>query len=367
MGTQHLSLLERHLRMGRMAVARLVAQAAAGGLAVAAAFAGWGVWALVVQQYVELLVLGGLAWSLEAWRPNWPWRGERVPDPVRFGGYFSLNTLLTTLAHSADNILLSVALGGSEAGRAMLGMYAQAANLMIKPVYVVTTPVNTVALAALSRAHGDRANYATQVAVFLRLVGIVLFPTGVGLALVARDFMLVLGGEKWREAGVLLEALAPTITALGLILLCTFVFVSADRGGRLVAASVVKTLLFMQGYAAGYYLGAVYLPPPLGPALGVAWSHSFVAVLVLGVPYLVYCLRSVGVSPWPVLRGLARPLLSALVMGVVVWGLRRVLAGFPGVPPEGRLAALVALGVCVYLLLARRELAWLSRQFLWSR
>ncbi len=195
-GLQHIALLERNLRLGSAATCRLMGQGVGGILAITLAIAGWGVWALVVQQYVELLALAATAWYFEPWRPSSPRSGERVGATLRFGGYFTMTQIVHNLLANADKILVGFLLG-----REALGFYSQAYNVMMKPVVVLTTPLTSIMLPALSRAAHDPKNYSQIVLGFQRLLAVASFPAGVGLMIVGRETMLVLGGETWTTPG----------------------------------------------------------------------------------------------------------------------------------------------------------------------
>jgi hypothetical protein len=58
---------------------------------------------------------------------------------------------------------------------------------------------------------------------------------------------------------------------------------------------------------------------------------------------------------------------SALLMGMVVWGLRRVLLTVEGLPAWLRLVVLVASGVLVYFALARGEIGWFLDEWIHLR
>jgi O-antigen/teichoic acid export membrane protein len=174
--------------------------------------------------------------------------------------------------------------------------------------------------------------------------------------------MTTLGGRNWTSAGPLLQALAPALFVQGLINLATHVFASAGRSGRLLAATTLQLLLLAQGSLVGFFLGRTYLAAAmgdstLGGALGMAIAYSLVVVAVWFVPYLTFTLRTVGVHPSAVLLTLWPALRAALLMGLVVWSLR-FLPPLPSAQPWLRLGVSVAVGIAVYALLARRELAW---------
>ncbi len=195
---QHQALLERKLQIGRLAALRLVAQVTGGAVAILAAWALQSVWALIVQQYVELVVLALLAWWWEPWRPCAWRRGESARELLRFGGFYASSGLLFFLAQNVDKILLGWLLGATQAGHAAVGFYSQAFNLMMKPVYVVASPITGIMLPALSRTAHQPTRFTPLVARFFRMVGILLFPCGVGLCVVALDVVLVLGARLAR-------------------------------------------------------------------------------------------------------------------------------------------------------------------------
>jgi hypothetical protein len=181
--------------------------------------------------------------------------------------------------------------------------------------------------------------------------------------------MLVLGGPKWSEAGLLLACLAPAIVAQGLNNLGAYVLSAAGRAGQLLLAMLLLLVLLVQGMLAGLYFGG-YLSDAnpavaaLGPAMGMALAQTAVVSLVWLGPYLWFCLRSADLQPRAVLLALWPAARGALLMGLAVWGLRQVLLltdgpeVHPTVPPAVRLVALIALGVLVYSLVAWREVRW---------
>ena len=317
LGLQHIALLERNLRLGSAAASRLGGQAAGGVIAIALAAIGYGVWALVVQQYVELLALAAVAWWFEPWRPMRPRAGAAVGETLRFGGYFTATQIVFHLLTNVDKVLVGFMLG-----REALGYYSQAFTVMMKPVVVLTTPLTSVMLPALSRSVHDRAHYAQIVLAFQRLLAVASFPAGVGLILVVRETMVVLGGPQWAEAGRLLEVLAAAVLVQGFITMAGTIFISAGRFRAMLVGSLVMLVVLVQGLLVGYFVGRTY-----GDAtLGVAWGYALTMCIPLFLPYMLFCLRMVGVSPWAWSRQLVWPGLAALAMGAIVF------AGATGAP-----------------------------------
>jgi PST family polysaccharide transporter len=363
-GNQHQALLERKLNFGPLAVARLLALVCGGFAGIYSARRGAGLWALVAQQYGELLVLAIWSWLLEPWRPGWPARNTPYGGLVRFSGYYSLSQLANYVAQNLDKLILPAMLGTRAA--AAVGLYSQAFNLMMKPVYVLTAPLTGVMVAGLSHARHDPATHTAAAARFFRIVGIGLFPCAAGLAVVGSDAMTVLGGGGWTAAGPLLQALAPALFVQGLVNIATHVFASAGRSGTLLATTLLHLLLLAQGSIAGFLLGRTYLATAmgdaaLGGALGMASAYSVILVAIWFLPYLWFTLRTVGIGPTAVLLPLWPALRAALLMGLVV-GAFRLFPFHQSFAPLLRLAISIAVGIAVYSLLARREIAWCWRE-----
>jgi hypothetical protein len=94
------------------------------------------------------------------------------------------------------------------------------------------------------------------------------------------------------------------------------------------------------------------------PVLGVAWGYALAMLLVVAVPYTIYCLKLVDGPLRDVFAAMRRPAVAAIVMGAVVWLTGRWITT-TSLPT--RLAVLLALGPIVYILVAREEIAWMIR------
>lgn len=352
LSAQHQALLERTLRLSQLSAARIVAYLLGGAAAIGAAASGAGVWSLVAQWYVESGALCLLCWWLEPWRPGWRFHWSDARLLLHFAGYFSAASAMFALAHNTDKLLLGYLLEPALADQA-LGYYSQAFNWMMKPLTLVTTPLASVLLPALSRSVRDSALYRDVLFGFTRLVAILLIPAGVGMAIVAPEAMHLIAGPNWAEAGRLLRVLSIAITVQGFINAAGSILLSVGQTGRLFAASIVIASLHLVAYGIGLAVGIRYGQP----AMGVAASYSLVVLLVFA-PYMVFCLRRTGVPAgdwfrvlWPIIGASASMGLSvALTRYFVLYTLH--------LSPLSTLAITVPLGIALMALLARSQVQW---------
>lgn len=354
---QHQAIMERRLQLARVNGLRVAGQIAGAITGIGAAMAGAGVWALVAAQYAELIVLAAIAWLAEPWRPRSPTTRAPVRELLHFGGYYTMSSVLFFLSTNIDKVLV-----GAVFGPVALGYYSQAFNLAMKPVLAVTTPVSGVMLPALGRAARDLAQYQQLVLAFYRLVAILLLPAALGIAIVAPDALVVLGGDEWLPAGQVLRVFALLILVQGFINIAGSVFASAGRADRLMMAAAVLLLVVAQGIAAGWFFATLSdSKTNTDAAMWIAGGYS-IAMAIVTLPYLWFCFATVGVHLREFLRVVRRPLVASSSMALVVIALRRAASSVLDLPTVVLLVLEIGVGVAVYMLMARSELVWLRSQ-----
>lgn len=364
LATQHQALLERRLAWNALAVSRLWGQAAAGFVAVQLALRGYGMWSLVAQQYVELLVTGGLYWRYDPWRPA---RASRHPDTrqlLGFGSHFGGAGFMFYIAGNIDKLLF----GALVNERSQAAYYTQAFSFMMRPVALVTSPLNSLMLPALARARDDAATFRQVYLSFQRLIAIVLLPVSVGLALTGGLVMSLLGGPDWDGAGDALGVLALTIAVQGFINTASSAFAAVGRADKLFYASVLIAAAMSVTCFIAFHV--MRLDNDLAFQLACWYAAASMAVFV---PYQLFCLRTLGIAFWDWLRVVRRALAAALAMGAVVLFAHAMAAGavsrtiLRNQPHEpavlfAMLAVEVAVGVIAYVAFAWPECRWLWRQ-----
>jgi PST family polysaccharide transporter len=193
---------------------------------------------------------------------------------------------------------------------------------------------------------------------FSRFIALTMLPAGVGLAIVAPEAMRVLGGQPWAAAGPVLRILALALLVQGFFDALGSVFASVGRSDRLAYASIVIALVLSASFALGLTLGGRRGEPLRGVALG----YSISMVLLVFPGYLAFALRTVDVAFRDWLGQLVPAAPAAGVMGLVVALCHRLLGSVWPLPAPMLLAVEILVGVLVYSLLARRDIAWLLRQ-----
>jgi O-antigen/teichoic acid export membrane protein len=309
---QHRALLQRAMRFQALAAIDTVSLVVSIGLAIGAAAAGAGYWAIVVMT-IGLPAAGGVgAWMAARWIPGPPRRGTGVRSMIWYGGAITLNNIIVYVAYNTDKVLL-----GRFWGAEALGIYGRAYQLINIPTENLNASVGLVAFPALSRMQHDPARLRDY---FLKGHGLFLclvMPIAAGCFLFADDIVRVFLGPKWSEAGVIFRLLSPTIVAFALVNPLAWIIFAAGHTVRALKISSLVVTVAIVGYGLGLRAG------PQGVALGFS-----LAMTLLVVPISMWAVRDTAISVWDIGRGVMYPLLSIAAASTAAYVLHGWTNGF---------------------------------------
>lgn len=335
LGSCQQAMLRREFDYKWLALRMLIATAAAGTLAAICAFAGLGVWSLVVQ-YLTFAVLNvGLTWLRPRWRPGLTVDRAGLRELTRY----SSSVLGSRLLEYAHVRFIEVFLAAT-LGPIALGIYMVGARIHQTLMLLLISSFMDVSLSAFSRL-ADRVDEFRHA--YLRateLAGAVLMPCFVATALLAPELTVLAFGQKWEQSAFVLRVLG----AVGSLQIVQYINTSAiSARGRpdtafwlngLRAAMAVIALLASIGrpldevvlaFAAGQVvataaslaIGARVLEVPLS---AVARRIAPSAGACLAMVTAVVALRlAPGVAGWPLLARLALLAAAAVLAYLAVW------------------------------------------------
>jgi len=332
LAVQHVALLRRQMRFGRIAVLELGALLGGTAVGIACAWAGLAYWSLVWMQIASALLTVTGAWVLCPWVPGRP-RRAAILSMLGFGAHLLGANVRGWLGRSVDILLL-----GWRWGQASVGFYERSTRLMLLPVTQVNAPVTHVAIPALSRVAHEPERYR---AAYLRLVDKVLLVTlpGVAVLVATSDWIVaVLMGPQWDEAAEIFAILGLGALVQSLVHTFGWLFISQDRTDEMLRLGAIDTVA---------RIAAVALGLPWG-ARGVAIGITLRAFALLPV-YLWAAGRRGPVSVRHLVRPVAAPFAAAASVFAVVFSVRGATefaspaAGLAITVPLAAVAALVVL------------------------
>ncbi len=300
-----------------------------GGVGIAAAAAGWGVWALVAASLAHQAMLLILAASLARYPLAWPLPATACRELMARGSGYSLIGFLEFLWSNLESLLIGRAMGA-----AVLGLFNRAQTLANLPVEQAVNAAGKVLFPAMAGWQRDRARLLEGFWLMLLGSGVVSMALAAGLAAAAPDVVALLLGPAWLQAVAPLAVLAWGVPASSVYVACG---ITLDGLGALRAKLQWQAGLLLLKAAA---LVAVLVAVGAAGALGAADAGPSQA---LGVNAVLSAAASSG--------------LLALAAVVVIAEWLRALAGLRLVrhaldlspaPLWQALLALLALGAAVY-------------------
>jgi O-antigen/teichoic acid export membrane protein len=340
----------RERRFAIFAASDLASTLAGTTAALAAAFAGWGAWSLVVQQLV--------LWSVKTF-----WVTRAAGTPVRAHYRFSeAKALLLFGVHSIGAMLadfvarnLDSLIVGATLGATLLGYYAMGYQIARMPDMLITGPFYLYIFTAVSRRLHDSGPGGTgDLAVgALRLGSAALAPLFCGLALVADLAVPLLLGSKWDGAVVPLRNLAGAGFSFCMCSLMAAVLMGLGKAALRLKLSVLLGVITIATVAATVRFGL--------ETVSAAAALAMAAVFAI---YLVVLTRDLKVSFSRALPALVPAVAASAVMAAVVLGVRAASAGLP---EAAQLVLAILAGAASYpavlAALARRRLLADARAF----
>jgi len=217
------------------------------------AWEGAGYWALVLGGLAGNAVAGIVLLMFRPLRFSWPsW--SAVNEVLRLSTHIFVGRLAWYIASKAD-----VFIGGRVLGHGMVGAYSFAATIAHVPVEKVSGLASRVMPALYSSVQTDPAAIRRYLLLLTESISLITFPMGIGMALVAQDFIALFFGEKWQAAVVPLQILAGWASFRSLIALIAPILNATGNARVLMMNGFLCVILYPMGFWIGSQFGAVGL------------------------------------------------------------------------------------------------------------
>lgn len=164
------------------------------------AYAGYGVWALVVQNLFSSVLRTVMLWVIVKWYPKLIFSWKSFKELFSFGSKLLASALLDTLYNNIYTLVI-----GKMFSSSTLGVYAKANSLAQFPSSNITNVLQGVTFPVLSTIQNEDDRLADAYKRFLKITAFVVFPLMIGLASVADPFIRLVLTDKWKGAIYLLQ------------------------------------------------------------------------------------------------------------------------------------------------------------------
>lgn len=286
LGIAYGSYMTKNMMNREIAIISVVALVSSGSFGILIAMKGYSYWTLVWQQLIYISVLNVGRYHYVSWRPSL--KIDFTPVKQMFS--FSVKLLITYIIGTINGNLLTFIFGRLFPINSV-GNYTQANKWSGMSSSIIYGAISQISQTVFVSVSEEREREERVFRKLIRFAAFLSFPLILGLALVAREFIVVALGEKWADSGLLLQilcigaAFAPFYSIYQNLVLSsgkseTYMWVCI---GQIVIQLIIVLTLFRYGITA------------------IVWAYSILNILWL-IIWQVAINKLFGIRHWDILK-----------------------------------------------------------------
>lgn len=299
------AIMVREMRFRTLAIRSLILGVITGSLSIGAAFAGAGVYALVLAPVLS-------APAIFFWNQHYcKLRVDRRLDmePIRrifsFSAYQFLFEFFNYFSRNSDKLII-----GKWLTLDALGIYEKSYRLMQMPMNNITAVIHPVMQPVLRDLSDDHAELAAKYNQIVKFVATLSFPIGLALSAMAGECIRFFYGTQWDAAIPVFSILALSLPLQMILSTSGPIYMVCNNTRMQFWLGVRNTATTVLGFVvAAYFWGTIE---------AVAWAWTITLLLNFAFTYLLLYRFVLQMPIGPMLRQLIRPaIIGTLVFGVI--------------------------------------------------
>lgn len=323
------ALLARDMRFAHSARAQVLGSLVGALAAIALAWSGAGVWALVAQPLIGSTTALLAAWWSHRWLPQMAFSWPAMAPLARFSFALLGTNLVGYGNRNIDSLLIGRFLGAGP-----LGLYAMAIQIMLYPLQQISSVIVRVLFPTLVQIKDDLPRLRAAYLKAVSTIALITFPLMAGLFAVADDFVLLVFGPAWVTMTPVLKVLCWVGLMQSIGTTVGTIYLSTGNPHVALRVSLIAAPVLVGGIAGGLPWGI------MGVAIGYA-----AASYALFYYTAVTAFALIGLKLAAFHAAIVRPASASLLMLAVMLGTKSWIATWSPMP---RMALIIGLGVVAY-------------------
>lgn len=295
--------VSKHMLFKKFFFSTLGGTVIAAVIGIAMAFAGFGVWALIVQQITNLTVDTLILWITVQWRPCRKFSFERLRGLFSFGWKLLVSSIMETVYNDLRQLIIGKMYSSSD-----LAYYNQGKKLPNIIVSNINSSIDSVLLPAMSNVQDNKKHIKTMTRRSIKTSVYIMAPFMTGLAFTASTIVNLLLTEKW----------LPCVPFLRIFCI-TYMFYPIHTANLNAIKAMGRSDLFLKLEVAKKIVGMIFL-------LSTMWF----GVMVMAYSLLAESILSQIINSWPnrklldyryidQLKDILPAIMLSLLMGVCIY------------------------------------------------
>ena len=201
-GVIHRTKLSIGLNFKMLAKISIISIIATGAIGIVLAYAGYGVWALIVQHLASTILTTGLLLYHLPWKPSSTFSSNSFKELFSFGSKLLFAGLLDAIYTNIYQMVI-----GKKYNAADLGYYTRADGVAQLPSSNITGVIQRVTFPVLSEIQHDPISLSKNYRKLLKMAAFIIFPLMTLLAALSEPLVRILLTDKWLPSVHLLQIL----------------------------------------------------------------------------------------------------------------------------------------------------------------
>lgn len=339
------AIAARNFEFNKTMTATWVAALVSGFGGIAAAVAGWGLWALVVQQLLQQITKCVVLARQIPWKPRPVFDATRAAVLFRFGWKLLASGVMDQLYQSLSDLLI-----GARFNKTDLGYVSQGKRYPYYMGAMLDGTIQPVMLSAVSSVQDNIVRVKQLARRALKTSTFIIVPAMASFALVAQPLVVALLGEKWLPAVPFLQMYCFVYALLPIHTTNLQVLNGMGRSDLFLRLELIKKVL-----GVSILCFTVFVVQNLTAIVFGYMVNGLICTFINAAPNKRVVGYSYGEQIVDILPAFG---LSAIAVGVASLLTHTGLAGVPLVLAQCAVVVVVYLGVAAILHVEELEYLW---------
>lgn len=274
-----------------------------GTAAVAAAYAGFGVWSLALQIVASAVVSTLILWIASTWRPSWSFSIRSFRHHFSFGVNLLAEGLLEVVFQNSYVLVI-----GRFFSAEMAGLYYFARRISDLISQQFTGAVQQATYPALATLQNETENLKAKYREIIQVTMAIISPIMFLIAALSEPVVSLLFGEKWLGAVPYIQVLSWVAVLYPLHALNVNALKVKNRSDLVLKVGFVKKAVSLSILVASIPYGV----------LGIVVGQAVASTLAL-LPNTYFCRRLVNYSLMEQMADISKPMFSAAIAAMSAW------------------------------------------------
>jgi O-antigen/teichoic acid export membrane protein len=296
------AILQKNLEFRRLFFIDVISVTVSGVAAIFMAINNWGVWSLVYQHILMIVIATIVLWATSSWRPRLKFKWTIFKEIKHYSFYLFSYNVVYFFGRETDKFLI-----GKFIGAQALGIYQRAYMLMLLPINQINLIISRVMFPVFSSLKSDIAAMRNLYVQAITMIAFFTFPMMAMIFVLAEPLITIILGQNWIEVAFYLKI---------------FVIYSMIESVGVTTAWIYKSLGHTRVMLKWGIFGAavVILSAITGMqwgSKGIAISYVIAQLTILWLPGWAIAFKFIDLKIGPVLKKLLPIFINTVTMAIV--------------------------------------------------